>query len=112
MNAKIATCKFRWRIQGRHNDAHADFAVPFYVFQFIWIKLAGLEQDRVGDADFAHVVQLRRQFQHGSVLLWETKLSSNDPGAAADADDVLARIVVAILGRPRQALDHLKPREL
>ena len=68
---------------------------------------AGLEQDGVGDADLAHVVQ-------GGGPLDQVHRLCVQPGRAAEAGRqpghplrVLAGVVVAELGRPGQPLQHL-----
>ena len=73
-------------------------------------ELVGLQQDAVGNADLAHVVQrgrMRDQF-HG--LFVQAQFPGDDFGVASHADHVPARLVVAVFRGPGQAMDQFQPR--
>ena len=80
----------------------AEAAVPLHQFEFFVGEPSRLQQNRVGDADLADVVQLSGVFQQVGGVADDAELLADQAGVTADAHDVKARIVVAILGRAGQ----------
>jgi hypothetical protein len=68
---------------------------------------AGLEPDGVRDADLADVVQRGGEAQVLDGVVREAELAGEQGGGAADALGVLLRVVVAVLGGEREALERL-----
>jgi hypothetical protein len=73
---------------------------------------AGLEPHGVRDADLADVVQRRGVAQVLDGLGRQPELLGQQRGGAADALGVLVRVVVAVLGGHREALERLAARVL
>ena len=71
---------------------------------------AGLQEDRVGDADLAHVVQQAGVAQRLGLGRRHAQLEADALAHAADALQVHARLLVARLGRVGQAMDDLQLR--
>ena len=70
----------------------------------------GLEQDRVRDGDLADVVQRRGVADVGDGELGEPEPLAEARRERRDALRVLARVVVAVLGREREPPQHLHPQ--
>ena len=68
-----------------------------------------LEQDRVGDPDLPDVVEGRRAGDELGVAPLEPERMGEQPRQPSDAARVLARVVVAILGREREPVENLEP---
>ena len=73
------------------------------------IELFMAVEDRVGDADLAHVVQLCGQFQHFHVGGAESQFAGDNPGIAAYPHHVLAGDVVPVFRRAGKAMDDFFP---
>jgi hypothetical protein len=71
------------------------------------VELAGLEQDAVGDADLADVVQ-RARVASSSASARQPEREREPLAQAADALDVLAGVAVARLGGLAEAADDLE----
>jgi hypothetical protein len=69
-----------------------------------------LQEDRVGDADLADVVEGRGALDRPRVRLGQAERAREEAGEPADATGVLAGVVVAVLGGTREALDDLEVR--
>ena len=74
------------------------------------LELSRLEQDGVGDADLADVVQLGGLLEHVEPLALPAQFASDEPRVLAHAQHVPPRVVIAELGCAGQAVDHLLPR--
>ena len=72
----------------------------------------GLEQDRVRDGDLADVVQRRRVADVGDRELGQPEPLAEARRERRDALGVLARVVVAVLGREREPPQHLHPQRV
>ena len=70
-------------------------------------ELPGRQEDVVGDADLADVVEAGRAPQEVHVPLGNTQLLGEERRHASDAERVLARVVVSVFGGQRQALERL-----
>ena len=66
-----------------------------------------LEQDGVGHADLADVVERRRALDHRRVAVAQAERPRQRAGQPADAARVLAGVVVAVLGGAGEAVDDL-----
>lgn len=74
------------------------------------IELAGLEQDSVGNADFAYVVHRARE-QHPVARVFIPAERPRQHGRVlAHAEDMEACLVVPVLGRASEATHDLEPR--
>ena len=73
-------------------------------------QLRRLEQQRVGNADLADVVQRRRAAHQPDVVSREAERRRQLRDDVADAFGMPAGVVVAVFGRHRQPLEHLDAR--
>jgi hypothetical protein len=71
-------------------------------------QAAGLEQDAIRDGDLADVVQRSGLAQQRELALGHAERRADAHGQLGDARRVLAGVVVAVLGREREALDDLQ----
>ena len=100
--------------QGQHaatvraNDFSADFRVAAHHVPFLGRELAGLLQDGVGNANFAHVVHGRGVQQVVRPLRMAARRQCQQAGKVAHADDVHAGFVVFVFGGAAQALHDLQ----
>ena len=92
---------------GAGEDVVADLGVALHHLALVVGEPAGLEQDPVGDADLADVVHRARDPDVLCALGVEPGEPGEQGAVEAHADDVLARLLVAELGRPREAADRL-----
>ena len=92
---------------GAGEDAVAHLGVRLHHEALVRGEPAGLEQDPVGDADLADVVHRARDPDVLGALGVEPGEPGEQGAVEAHADDVLARLLVAELGRPREAADRL-----
>src|SRR5690606_21641480 len=76
---------------------------------FLGRELAWLEEDVVRDADFAEIVQRRGAADRLDRRFVEAERPRESRGVDADALRVPTRAVVAVLGRPGQAVEDLDP---
>ena len=99
---------------GAGEDPVAHLRVPLHHRALVVGQPAGLEQDPVRDPDLADVVHRARDPDHLRAVLVDPRQPREQGAVEAHPDDVLARLLVAELGRPREAADRLlaQPPEL
>ena len=101
------------RIDGHlANDPGAEFAMAADDFHFVPRQLAALQENLVGNADFAHVVQRGSPLDLLRDHFGEAEASGDDAGVAAHSRHVPARphVVVAALGGAAKVVNHLQPQ--
>ena len=76
------------------------------------VELARLQQDAVGDADLADVVESRGGTHDEDQLLVQTQLPREQLRCARDTLGVLVGVVVAILAHQRETSEALESRRL
>ena len=89
-------------------DASADRRVQLHGREFVGGVLAGLQQQVVGDADLADVVQPGRLSDQRGLGRLEPEREREQLARAADPLGVLARRVVAVLGGEREPVEDLE----
>ena len=77
--------------------------VPFDFTPLGGVELAWLEHDRIGHCDFSDIVQRRYAMDGLYLALAEIEAFGHKPAQRRHAEDVSAGLVVALLGRARQA---------
>jgi hypothetical protein len=93
-------------------DVGTDYRVRLDDVALPDIETTLLEQDRIRDADLADVVQRRSARDQLVRVSGEAQHLTDAACDAADAKCVAARLVVAELRSPRQAIQDLEPRFL
>ena len=93
-------------------DPRADRRVQLHRRELLGRVLAGLQQQVVGDADLADVVQPRRVADERRLGWIHAELEREQLARPADPVGVLPGRVVAVLGREREAVEHLELRVL
>src|SRR5258708_4408734 len=68
-------------------------------------QLSRLEQNRVGDADLADVMELGRGFEYIERGRCQPQFIADDAGISSDPQDMLARVIIAKLRRAGQTLN-------
>jgi len=91
-------------------DLGADRRVRLDRLELVRGQPAGLEQDGVGDPDLADVVQRRGALDQLRPGHREAQGARQQAGGAPDAPRVLLGVVVAVLGRQCQAVQHPQAR--
>jgi hypothetical protein len=92
----------------RVEQAPADRGVQLDLLELLVGEPAALEQERVGDADLAEVVQRGGAADEVALAGGQVELGGDEPGQPADPAGVLTRVVVAQLGGLRQAVEDLE----
>jgi len=85
-------------------------SMAFHELKLLGIEFARFEQNRVRYADFADIMQLGRLFDERDLFFVPAELIGDNARELADAKNVIARLVVAVLSGSRQAEDQLLPR--
>ena len=96
-------------VQRLLNDPAAERAVLFHDLVFFLRQRARLEQDGVGDADLAHVVQQGGFFQQFDDLFGHFQFPGDDAHVSSDAANVVGGFVVAVFRRAGQRLHQSAP---
>ena len=92
---------------GAGEDVVTHLGVRLHHLALVVGEPAGLEHDSIGDPDLADVVHRARDPDVLGALGVEPGEAGEQGAVEAHADDVLARLLVAELGRPREAADRL-----
>ena len=87
---------------GGLDDVVAQQRVALHVLVLVVGELGGLVEDRVGDADLAHVVQQPGQAQAREPPGLEAQLGADEPAQLRDGLAVAARVGVLGVDRARQ----------
>ena len=88
-------------------DLRADQRVHLHLVELGRGERAFLEQDRVAHGDLADVVDPRRHLDVRDEAVVQTEQARDAAGQRADAQGVLARLVMPVLGGIRQPFDQL-----
>jgi hypothetical protein len=91
-------------------DGGADGHVSLDLGVLVWSQAAGFEQDLVGSANFAEVVEGRGQTYHFDLVLRESQLGGDERGKPPDPPSVAAGGVIAVFAREGEAFDYLPLR--
>ena len=87
-------------------DLVADTRVVVHHLALILRQRTGLGEDGIGNADLADIVHRRRQAQLLDPLGVQPHGRGNQRRRLADAQDMVAGLVVLVAGGPRQAANH------
>ncbi len=85
--------------------------MALHIGEFVVGQLCRLVQNGIDDSDFSHVVKRRGEFEQFAPGRRKAHLPGNDAGIESNALNVLARFVVAIIGRSSQAVNHFHARD-
>ena len=89
------------------NDLVAKLAMRLHLPELLGSQLAGLQQDRIGDADLSHIMEHRRQQEVIAPLTALADFLSKDLCVTTDANGMLPGFVIASLASSGQAVNDL-----
>lgn len=90
------------------DDPRPDLGMLLHDLPLRCIEFARLAQDRIGNADLAHIMHRRGMQQLFSPRLAEAGRAGQYLGIVAHTNDVQPRFVVLVLGSQAQTLDDLQ----
>src|SRR4051812_4709965 len=90
-------------------DVFAESGVLLDRGEFFVRELAGLEQYGVRDTNLADVVQLGGLLEQVEDSFFKAEGCAGQPCVLADAEHVVAGVVIAKLGRSGEAMDDVTP---
>ena len=98
-----------WRMPARQNP-RSNQGMRLHCTVLFWVKLAGLEQNLIGNANLADIVQTRRNFDLSHLIQVQACCFCQECRKMPNPVSVPPGGVVSVLGGIRQTCDRLELR--